>query len=75
MKINLRNEEEIEVPQQMSNKSSRSRKENTEYRGAIQKDNAREFSRIERKCKSWERKYVLKKKVKIHPNSEFLDWK
>lgn len=40
MKTNLRNEEEIEVPQQMSHKSSRSRKENTEHRGATQEDNA-----------------------------------
>lgn len=78
MKTNLRNEEEIEVPQQMSHKSSRSRKENTEHRGATQEDNAWELSRIGRKFKSWKRKYtssIKEKKVKIHLNSEISHWK
>ena len=56
----------IEVFQQMSNKSSRSRKENTECRSAIQKENACKFSRIEKKVNPERENIhpVLKKKSK-----------
>lgn len=50
--MNLRNEDLIKVFQQLSNKSSKGRKQNTECRGAIQKDDTQEFSRIARKYKS-----------------------